>query len=112
MSMADDERAKILVVEDEEAIGQGLCDVLAFRGHAVEWAKDGAIALTMGQSSEPDLILLDVMLPSLDGYSVAQKLRAAGVACGIIMLTAKGSEADILKGFEAGADDYVTKPFD
>ena len=109
--MAKGDRAKILVVEDEEAIGQGLCDVLTFRGHSVQWAKDGADAVEMGQSGDPDLILLDVMLPSLDGYCVAEQLRAAGVECGIIMLTAKGAEADILRGFEAGADDYVTKPF-
>jgi two-component system response regulator RegX3 len=104
-------RARILVVEDEESIGQGLCDVLTFRGHEVSWAKDGASALQQGSASAFDLILLDVMLPELDGYSVCQKLRERNVRSGIIMLTAKGSEEDILRGFEGGADDYVTKPF-
>jgi DNA-binding response OmpR family regulator len=104
-------RARILVVEDEESIGQGLCDVLTFRGHTVSWAKDGAIALEQARTFNFDLLLLDVMLPELDGYSVCQKLREQNVRSGVIMLTAKGSEEDILRGFQAGADDYVTKPF-
>jgi two-component system response regulator RegX3 len=103
--------ASILVVEDEDSIGQGLCDVLLFRGHRVEWAKDGLRGRDSALSGNFDLILLDVMLPELDGYAVCSELRAAGCATGIIMLTAKGSEEDILKGFECGADDYVTKPF-
>jgi DNA-binding response OmpR family regulator len=102
---------RILVVEDEESIGQGLSDVLTFRGHGVTWAKDGAEALRTGLASPFDLILLDIMLPELDGYSVCKQLRSAGCRSGVIMLTAKGAEDDILRGFEAGADDYVTKPF-
>src|SRR5690606_16853045 len=102
---------RILVVEDEESIGQGLCDVLTFRGHQVTWAKDGAEGLTRASANPYDLMLLDIMLPELDGYSVCEKVRAQGIRAGIIMLTAKGSEDDILRGFEAGADDYVTKPF-
>lgn len=101
----------ILVVEDEDSIGQGLCDVLLFRGHRVEWEKDGLRGRATGLSGNFDLILLDVMLPELDGYSVCSELRDAGCRSGIIMLTAKGSEDDILKGFDCGADDYVTKPF-
>ncbi|NRA35099.1 MAG: response regulator transcription factor [Polyangiaceae bacterium] len=103
--------ARILVVEDEDSIGQGLCDVLTFRGHAVEWAKDGRTAVDTATAGDFDLILLDVMLPELNGYEVCRKLRAAKNSSGIIMLTAKGSEDDILRGFEMGADDYVTKPF-
>jgi DNA-binding response OmpR family regulator len=102
---------RILVVEDEESIGQGLCDVLTFRRHQVTWAKDGNEALRISTSQAFDLVLLDIMLPELDGYSVCQKLRETGSRVGVIMLTAKGSEDDVLRGFEVGADDYVTKPF-
>lgn len=98
-------------MEDEESIGQGLCDVLTFRGHQVRWEKDGGAALRAAAEEPFDLLLLDVMLPSLDGYSVCEGLRKQGHRAGIIMLTAKGSEEDILRGFTAGADDYVTKPF-
>src|SRR5690606_14573293 len=97
--------------EDEESIGQGLCDVLVFRGHEVTWAKDGGEAVQRVAANIFDLILLDIMLPELDGYSVCKAIRAAGFRSGVIMLTAKGSEDDILRGFDVGADDYVTKPF-
>ncbi len=103
--------ASILVVEDEESIGQGLCEVLAFRGHQVTWHVDGEEAYRCGITNPFDLVLLDIMLPSRDGWSICQALRTAGVRAGIIMLTAKGSEEEILTGFELGADDYVTKPF-
>lgn len=102
---------RILVVEDEPSIGQGLCDVLVFRGHQVTWETNGLAALQLAQADTFDLLLLDVMLPELDGYSICRKLRQANVRAGIILLTAKGAEDDILKGFELGADDYVTKPF-
>lgn len=102
---------RVLLVEDEESIGQGLCDVLAFRGHKVTWAKTGGEALRMASETPHDLVLLDVMLPEVDGFTVCERLRAGGNRGGIILLTAKGSEEDILRGFEAGADDYVTKPF-
>lgn len=103
--------ARILVVEDEPSIGQGLCDVLTFRGHEVTWAKDGAEARKFGGERTFDLVLLDVMLPVVDGFTLCQEFRAAGMKSGVILLTAKGSEEDVLRGFEAGADDYVTKPF-
>ncbi len=102
---------RILVVEDEESIGQGLCDVLSFRGHEVTWSKDGNEALGLGTSQPFDLLLLDVMLPGVDGFTLCARFRESGVKAGVIMLTAKGSEDDILRGFDAGADDYVTKPF-
>lgn len=105
------QKAHIVVVEDEEAIGQGLCDVLIFRGHEVTWKKDGASALVAAAQPGVDLVLLDVMLPEKNGYEVCEALRAQGVRAGILMLTAKGAEEDILRGFDAGADDYVTKPF-
>lgn len=103
--------ARILVVEDEQSIGQGLCDVLTFRGHEVTWAEDGALAQKLGREKTFDLVLLDIMLPLVDGFTVCRELRSSGMKSGIVMLTAKGSEEDILQGFEAGADDYVTKPF-
>src|SRR5690606_26655410 len=103
--------AQILIVEDEPSIGQGLCDVLVFRGYKVSWEKDGQLGLRAALENQPDLVLLDLMLPSLDGYSVCQQMRASGSHSGVIMLTAKGAEEDVLRGFESGADDYVTKPF-
>jgi DNA-binding response OmpR family regulator len=101
----------VLVVEDELSIRQGLRDVLTFRGYRVEVAADGRTALEQVARCSFDLILLDVMLPEIDGFAVCASIRADGHEVPIVMLTAKGSEEDILRGFELGADDYVTKPF-
>jgi len=103
----------ILVIEDEEAILRGLCDVLAFRGYAPEGAARGDLGLEMALDSRinPALVVLDVMLPGMNGFDVCEKLRAARSELPILMLTARGSEEDILRGFRCGADDYVTKPF-
>jgi two-component system response regulator RegX3 len=101
----------VLVVEDELSIRQGLCDVLTFRGYRVEAVADGRAALAAALAQSFDLILLDVMLPEMDGFSVCASIRAEGSEVPIVMLTAKGAEEDILRGFEVGADDYVTKPF-
>lgn len=109
--MQDAERVRVLVVEDEASIRVGLCDVLRFRGYDVEWAEDGARALEQALAQRFDLYLLDVMLPLRDGFSVCEQLRAHGREEPVLMLTAKGSEDDVLRGFQAGADDYVTKPF-
>lgn len=106
-----DLKPRVLVVEDEQSIARGLCDVLSFRGYAVESVADGLSALNTCSSQHFDLVLLDVMLPELDGLRVCQQLRERGMQLPIVMLTAKGSEDDIVRGFEAGADDYVTKPF-
>lgn len=103
--------ARVLVVEDEKSIRDGLADVLRFRGYAVELAADGRRALDLVGAQRFALIVLDIMLPELDGYSVCEQLRCSGNDVPVLMLTAKGSEEDILRGFEAGADDYVTKPF-
>jgi DNA-binding response OmpR family regulator len=103
--------AHILVVEDEPSIRQGLCDVLTFRGYGVESAENGRDALLEVEQSAFDLIVLDIMLPELDGLSVCESLRSAGREVPVLMLTAKGDEQDVLRGFEVGADDYVTKPF-
>ena len=101
----------VLVVEDEPSIRQGLLDVLVFRGYRASSASDGATALRLLSEDTFDLVLLDVMLPELDGFGVCERLRAAGHDLHVLMLTAKNSEEDVLRGFEAGADDYVTKPF-
>lgn len=103
--------ARILVVEDEVAIARGLCDCLQFHEHEVHWEANGQAGLECALSGDFDLLLLDVMLPDLDGFSICQQLRAAQPAQAIMMLTAKGSEEDILHGFAQGADDYICKPF-
>ena len=104
-------KANILVVEDEESIRGGLCDLLAFHGHAPRPADDGESGLDLGLAESFDLILLDVMLPGIDGFEVCRRLRAERRDTPILMLTAKGSEDDVVEGLKAGADDYVTKPF-
>lgn len=105
------EQLRILVVEDEASIRIGLCDVLRFRGYLVESAVDGEEALRCVQAEVPDLLILDVMLPKLDGFSVCEQVRAAHPRLPVLMLTAKGADDDVVRGFEIGADDYVTKPF-
>jgi len=109
--MAGEEKLPILVVEDEEPIRRGLCDVLAYHGYAPAGAADGAEGLRQGLSNRYALILLDVMLPEMNGFEVCRALRDAHPHLPILMVTARGSEEDVLEGFRAGADDYVTKPF-
>ncbi|MBL0714254.1 MAG: response regulator transcription factor [Desulfosarcina sp.] len=104
-------RAKILVVEDDPAILNGLLDVLVFNGYEAAGRADGEKGLETAQRDTFDLVILDVMLPSLDGFSICKRLRAAKPRQAILMLTAKGAEDDIVTGFQAGADDYVSKPF-
>lgn len=104
-------KANILVVEDDPALMRGLVDVLIFQGYHAEGAPDGEEGLKLAMAGGFDLILLDVMLPNMDGFSVCRALRAERPNQPVIILTAKGSESDVLQGFEAGADDYVTKPF-
>jgi len=106
-----DEKKKILVVEDELALNQVLCDFLDGLGYATAQALDGLQALEKFGTYKPDLVLLDVMLPHLDGVTVCEKIReTSGVP--IIMLTAKTDRADEIAGLEAGANDYEFKPFD
>ena len=102
--------ARILVVEDEAAIARVLVDNLVYEGHEAEAVADGAEGLERALACKPDLILLDVVLPTMDGYEVCRRLRARGSATPIIMLTARGEEVDKVLGLELGADDYVTKP--
>jgi len=102
---------RILVVEDEPAIRRGLCDVLAYRGYTPTAVEDGDAGLREGLEGGFDLVVLDVMLPGVSGFDVCEALRRADPALPILMLTARGSEDDVLRGFRSGADDYVTKPF-
>ena len=102
---------KILVVEDEKNI----VDILAFNlkreGYEVVTAMDGAAGLALALAEDPDLILLDLMLPKLDGFEVCRRLREQGRTTPVIMLTAREEESDKVLGLELGADDYITKPF-
>ena len=102
---------KILVVEDEPGIRLSLVDELESEGYQVFTAGDGETALAVAGREKPDLILLDLMLPVLDGYEVCKKLRMSGDRTPIIMLTVKDKEIDKVLGLELGADDYMTKPF-
>ena len=106
--------SRILVVEDEQHIADGLRFNLEAEGHEVAIASDGegALALVLDDSQTFDVIVLDVMLPGRDGFFVASALRSAGQYVPILMLTARGRPEDVLKGFEAGADDYLPKPFE
>jgi DNA-binding response OmpR family regulator len=104
-------KARILVVEDDTALLRGLLDVLVFNGYEAKGVEDGFMGLKVSVDEQFDLILLDVMLPSLDGFSICRKIRKQKPNQGIIIITAKGAEDDIIAGFKAGADDYITKPF-
>jgi DNA-binding response OmpR family regulator len=101
----------ILVVEDEPSLQETLAYNLQKQGYIVECAGDGRIALEIGRRLKPDLILLDIMLPGLNGVEVCKTLRREGFQSPIIMLTARDDEIDRVVGLEIGADDYVTKPF-
>jgi two-component system response regulator RegX3 len=104
-------KARILVVEDDPALLRGLLDVLVYNGYAVKGVEDGGRGLDAGLKGAFDLILLDVMLPTIDGFSICKEVRKKKPGQGIIIITAKGSEDDIVSGFNAGADDYISKPF-
>ena len=103
--------ARILICDDEPNIVVSLEFLMRRQGHEVRVVGDGDAALAAVPEFEPDLVLLDLMLPGRDGYDVCQSLRAAGHRMKILMLTAKGREAEIAKGLAVGADEYVTKPF-
>ena len=101
----------ILVVEDEAAIRTGLVDVLIYHGYQVEYTENGLLGLDMALTGRFDLILLDVMLPDLDGFTICERIREKSKSQAIIMLTAKSADEDIINGLTLGADDYVSKPF-
>ncbi len=104
-------RIRVLVVEDEEAIRTGLIDVLVFHGYEVDSAATGPEGLKKALTGKFELILLDIMLPGMDGYAICDEIRAIDRHQPIIMLTAKTSDEEIIQGLKLGADDYVPKPF-
>jgi two-component system response regulator RegX3 len=104
-------KPRILVVEDEPAIRIGICDMLAFQGYQPEGVADGEDGLRAALEGDYQLLILDVMLPGVDGFTICEQARLRHPRRGIMMLTAKGGEADILEGFRRGADDYISKPF-
>ena len=102
---------KILIIEDEDPIRIALEDDFLQEGYDVESAANGIDGLSKAEDPEVDLIILDVMLPGINGFDICKKLRSRNIQTPIIMLTAKGQEIDRVVGLEIGADDYVTKPF-
>lgn len=109
--MSESGKSRILVVEDEESLREGLCDLLVFHGHLPLPAATGEEGLRLGLAEPIELALLDVMLPGISGFDVCRRLREAKPLLGILMLTAKGAEDDIVRGLRSGADDYLSKPF-
>jgi DNA-binding response OmpR family regulator len=107
----DNRRSRILIVEDEPAMVQGLRDNFEFEGYEVISAGDGIAGLERALSDDPDLVVLDVMMPRMSGLDVCKQLKSKRPGLPIIMLTARGQEIDKVVGLELGADDYVTKPF-
>jgi DNA-binding response OmpR family regulator len=99
------------VIEDNTDLACGLRNNLEIEGHAVEVAADGASGLARARATQPDLVILDLMLPGLDGFRVLRGIREGGLDVPILILTARGEEADKVRGLRFGADDYVTKPF-
>ena len=102
---------RILVVEDDVTLGGGLQQALAAQGYPAAWARGGAEALELAARERVDLVLLDLQLPDLDGVEVCRRLRAGHARLAIVVLTARREEIDVIVGLDAGADDYVTKPF-
>lgn len=102
---------KVLVVDDDAAVRDSLARTLKFEGHEVETAADGEQALDAVRTAEPDAMILDVSMPRLDGLETCRRLRADGVVLPVLMLTARDSVGDRVAGLDAGADDYLVKPF-
>jgi two-component system, OmpR family, alkaline phosphatase synthesis response regulator PhoP len=102
---------KILVVEDNPDLAYGLRNNLEIEGYQVDVVEDGSVGLARARDAGPDLMILDLMLPGMDGYRVLKTLRDEGRQMPILILTARGEEADKVRGLRLGADDYVTKPF-
>lgn len=102
---------RILIIEDDISILKGLKDVLMFKSYDVLTATDGESGYKMASEKSPDLIILDIMLPKMDGFTLCKKLRDEGNMTPVLMLTARGEEPDKVQGLDFGADDYVTKPF-
>jgi DNA-binding response OmpR family regulator len=101
----------VLIIEDNPTMLRGLKDNFEIKGYKVKTARDGEQGLNMALEDDPDLIILDIMLPKINGYEVCEQIRKKNLDMPIIMLTAKDQEADVVMGLNLGADDYVTKPF-
>jgi len=101
----------VLIVEDNPTMLRGLEDNFEIKGYQVKTARDGEQGLKAALNENPDLIILDIMLPKINGYEICDQVRKKNLDMPIIMLTAKGQESDIVLGLNLGADDYVTKPF-
>ena len=102
---------RVLIVEDNHDLAFGLRNNLEIEGYTVDVAADGPSGLAAARRAPPDLVVLDLMLPGMDGYRVLRQLREDGMGMPVLILTARGEEADKVLGFRLGADDYVTKPF-
>ncbi len=111
--MSDDiyKESRILLVEDEETLAVGLEYNLSEEGYDVKWARNGREALEYYDSEKFDLVILDIMLPYINGFEIAERIRSSDPQMPVLMLTAKTESADRVKGLEKGADDYLTKPF-
>ena len=105
------EKYQVLIVEDEPAIAEGLVDLCVFKGYEAVHCADGESGLEAALSGRFDLVILDIMLPKMDGFTVCNRVRDVNRELPIIILSAKTSESDIVEGLKLGADDYVTKPF-
>ncbi len=104
-------KAHILIVDDDSRVTSALRRTLAYEGYQVSTAADGEEALALARTKAPDVVILDLMLPGMDGLEVCRRLRAAGDDVGILMLTARDAISDRVTGLEMGADDYLVKPF-
>lgn len=102
---------RLLLVEDEKRMAQALCELLRQEGYEVDWFGDGVEGLDACETGVYDIIILDVMLPGLNGFEIAHRARQSGVTAPILMLTAKAELDDKVTGLDSGADDYLTKPF-
>ncbi|MFT6209448.1 MAG: DNA-binding response OmpR family regulator [Bacteroidia bacterium] len=109
--MSNTNSYRILLVEDDENLGFVVNDLLELEGYQVHWAKDGEAGLKASKDFQPHLSVLDIMLPKMDGYTLGTEIKQKNQQAPIIFLTARGMEIDRVKGFQAGADDYITKPF-
>ncbi|MFE7137662.1 response regulator transcription factor [Streptomyces sp. NPDC057644] len=112
MSPAEDDPQRILIVDDEPAVREALQRSLAFEGYGTQVAVDGYDALATAEAYAPDLIVLDIQMPRMDGLTAARRIRATGSTTPILMLTARDTVGDRVTGLDAGADDYLVKPFE
>ncbi|MFJ6611573.1 response regulator transcription factor [Streptomyces sp. NPDC091289] len=112
MSPAEDDPQRILIVDDEPAVREALQRSLAFEGYGTQVAVDGYDALAMTEAYAPDLIVLDIQMPRMDGLTAARRIRGTGSTTPILMLTARDTVGDRVTGLDAGADDYLVKPFE